>query len=249
MGENIVVTGATSGIGLELAKNLILQGHTVYAVGRNFEKFSSTIYQWALFNGFNNSVNWIYCDFSRPTTNFEDEVVKIPIISGFVNCAGVLPVAPLKLQNVEDIVEAININLVSPILFTRALLKNKRISNNAAIVFISSINGVKVGSKAHSIYSASKAGIVGLVMSLANELANLGIRVNSISPGTVESPMYEKTKMLLGEEQFTNYLAKYPLGIGTANSLIPLINFLLNKKSSGWITGQNFVIDGGFTLN
>jgi NAD(P)-dependent dehydrogenase (short-subunit alcohol dehydrogenase family) len=249
MPDSVIITGATSGIGLALAKSCIIRGTTVYVVGRNFEKFSLTIHDWCKSHGYVDFCKWVYSDFSKTNCLIGDELNKIPQVDGFVNCAGVLPISPLKLQRVEEIIESININLVSPILFTRELLKSNRILKGGSIVFLSSINGTKIGAKGHAIYSATKGGINGLVMSLANELSGNSIRVNAISPGTVNSPMLEKTKSLIGGEAFDKYLSQYPLGVGSADSILPLIEFLIDKKMSSWITGQNFVVDGGYTLN
>ncbi len=249
MPKNIIITGATSGIGFDLAKSLISNGDKVYVTGRNFEKFSTTIYKWCIDNGFEDLCIWVKYDFSNLSGISEEELKKIPEVFGYVNCAGVLPISPLKLHKANDIIKTININLASPIMFTRELLKSNRIAKGGAIVYISSINGTRVGSKAHTVYSATKGGIAGLVMSLANELSALGIRVNAVAPGTVASPMLEKTKKLIGEKSFSDYLGKYPLGIGSSDSLISLINFLLDENLSSWITGQNLVVDGGYTLN
>lgn len=249
MPNNIVITGGTSGIGIEVAKSLILKGCSVYIVGRDREKFSSSIYSWCSERGVPELCNWIQHDFLQPGNTLKDELKKIPVLSGYVNCAGILNVSPLKLQKVDDIIDVINVNLVAPVLFTRELLKFNLIGRNASLVYISSINGVKVGSKAHTVYSATKAGIGGFVMSLANELSSLGIRVNAIAPGSVLTPMLEKTKRSIGETAFVSYAQKYPLGMGTPMSLVPLINFLLDHSSSAWITGQNFVVDGGYSLN
>ena len=249
MSKNIIVTGATSGIGLELTKSLISKGHTVYAVGRSSEKYLLNIERWCSVQGFGGFSKWVEYDFTNLDGISAGELKKLPEFDGFVNSAGILPVSPLKLQKNKDIIEAFNINLIAPMLLTRDLLKSKRIVNGGAMIYLSSINGTKVGSKAHTVYSATKGGAFGLVMSLANEVSTLGIRVNAISPGTVESPMLDKTKGILGNEIYANYLKNYPLGIGSPSSVVSLIEFLLDKNLSSWITGQNFVIDGGYTLN
>jgi NAD(P)-dependent dehydrogenase (short-subunit alcohol dehydrogenase family) len=249
MAESILISGATSGIGLELAKSLILRGKSILAVGRDRERFLKSIYAWSVENSCSDLCHWIEFDFSDPAHFISGEFAKVPLISGFVNCAGVLPIAPLKLQTSADIIEAVNVNLLAPILFTRELLKSARVVRGGSIVYLSSVNGLKVGSKAHACYSATKAGISGFVMSLANELSSLGIRVNAVAPATVDTPMLTKTKALMGEANFLAYAEKYPLGIGSPSSLVPLIEFLLDEKLSPWITGQTFVADGGFTLN
>jgi NAD(P)-dependent dehydrogenase (short-subunit alcohol dehydrogenase family) len=247
--DPILISGATSGIGLELAKSLISKGRLIITVGRNYDKFLNTIYAWSVENNCSDLCRWIEFDFSNTTGFLQSEFDKVPQLSGFVNCAGVLPISPLKLQKSADIIEVFNINLVSPVLLTRELLRSKKIVKNSSVVFISSINGLKVGSKAHACYSATKAGISGFVMSLANEVSTQGIRVNAIAPATVDTPMLSKTRGLIGEERFNAYMNQYPLGIGSPFSIIPLIEFLLDETSSKWITGQTLVVDGGFTLN
>jgi NAD(P)-dependent dehydrogenase (short-subunit alcohol dehydrogenase family) len=236
-------------MGLELAKSLISKGRLIIAVGRNYEKYLSTIYAWSIENNSSDLCRWVELDFSNTTDFSQNEFDKVPQLSGFVNCAGVLPISPLKLQKSSDIVEAFNINLVSPILLTRELLRSKKIVKNGSLVFMSSKNGLKVGSKAHACYSATKAGISGFVMSLANEVSTQGIRVNAVAPATVDTPMLSKTRGLIGEEKFNAYMNQYPLGMGSPFSVIPLIEFLLDETSSKWITGQTLVVDGGFTLN
>ena len=248
MSEWILVSGATSGVGLELSKSLIKHGYCVYAIGRDHNKYSSTLFKWSKENSFEQSVNWLTFDFSSPDCISKIEFKDLPKLSGFVNCAGVLPISPIKLESFENIVNTININLVSPILLTKELLRSARIEKRGSVIFISSISGLKVGSKGHSLYSASKAGIAGFVLSLANECSSSQIRVNSIAPGILDTPMLLKTKNLIGEDQFSQYAKQYPLGLGTPLSIIPMIQFLLGDQSA-WITGQNFVIDGGFTLN
>jgi NAD(P)-dependent dehydrogenase (short-subunit alcohol dehydrogenase family) len=249
MPNSIIITGATSGIGLELAKSYISEGTTVYAVGRDFDKFILTIHDWCRSRGHGDLCKWIHSDFANPNLLFDDEFRKIPQVDGFVNCAGVLPISPLKLERVEKIMESLNINLLSPIIFTRELIKANRITRGGSIIFLASINGTKIGAKGHSIYSATKGGINGFMLSLANELSTLRITVNTISPGTVDTPMLKKTKSFIGDEAFDKYLSQYPLGAGTTDSVISLIKFLIDKKLSSWITGQNFVVDGGYTLN
>lgn len=249
MADAVIITGATSGIGLALTKNYIEKGTKVYAIGRDSDKFGLVIKEWCQARGWEGLCEWVHSDFSVQNPLVNIDFSKFPKVDGFINCAGVLPIAPLKLETEEEIHKATNINFLSPILFTRALLKHKCIQKGGSIIFLGSINGTKTGSKGHTVYSATKGGITGFMMSLANELSTLGIRVNVISPGTVETPMAEKVESLIGAKGMKSYLDQYPLGAGTPHSLIPLINLLIDKESASWITGQNFIVDGGYTLN
>jgi NAD(P)-dependent dehydrogenase (short-subunit alcohol dehydrogenase family) len=127
------------------------------------------------------------------------------------------------------------------------LLKNKLINKNASLVFISSINGTTVGSKAHTIYAASKGGINGFVMALANEISKQGIRVNAIAPGMLKTNLMEGVKLIVSSDNLDEHLADYPLGIGAPKDVASLSMFLLSDQSS-WMTGQTIVIDGGYSI-
>ena len=110
---------------------------------------------------------------------------------------------------------------------------------------ISSISGISKGTQGHVLYSSSKAALLGLVKSLSLELSKRKIRINCISPGLIETDsLFNKNNHILTEQQKNEYFKKYPLGIGDINSINGTIKFLLGDSSS-WITGQNFIVDGG----
>ncbi len=244
----IAVTGATSGIGLHLSMRLLERGYGVFVIGRDKVKYQNTLWAWAIANNLDGALKWCHADFQLPDNISQLNYSEFPDITGFVNCAGLLSIAPLKLESCESIHKIFNVNLLSPIELVRNLIVNKRIKKGASLVFVTSINGSKIGSKGHTLYSASKAGVTGFMMSLANELSSLRVRVNSIAPGTFTGGMMNQTQLLMSTSDFNDYAQKYPLGVGEPASVIPLIEFLLDSKSA-WITGQNFIIDGGFTLN
>ena len=243
-----LVTGATSGIGLAAAKSLLSRGHSVVAVGRDGSKYESNLLSWAKENDLVDELSWERIDFSIPNSFCDLDVKSFPVFDGFVNSAGVLSLCPLKLETYESIIKVINVNLIAPIELTRFLVKERKFRKSSSLVYLSSINGPMIGSKAHTLYAASKAGICGFTKSLANELANQQIRVNCIAPGTVATNMLDQTKMMINSVSVTEYAKQYPLGIGFTNSVVDLVNFLLSDNAS-WITGQSIVIDGGYTLN
>ena len=158
---------------------------------------------------------------------------------------GVDIIKPFNLYNVNDIIKTFNINVISIITLLNNLVSNKNITKAASIVIISSISGVSKGTPGHVLYSSSKAALLGLVKSLSLELSKRKIRINCISPGLIETEsLFKKNNYILSDQQKIEYNKKYPLGIGDINSINGTIKFLLGNDSS-WITGQNFIIDGG----
>jgi len=158
---------------------------------------------------------------------------------------GVDIIKPFNLYNINDITKTFNINVISIISLLNNLLSNKNITKGASIVIISSISGVSKGTPGHVLYSSSKAALLGLVKSLSLELSKRKIRINCISPGLIETEsLFIKNNHILSDQQKIEYNKKYPLGIGDINSINGTIKFLLGNDSS-WITGQNFIVDGG----
>jgi 3-oxoacyl-[acyl-carrier protein] reductase len=141
----------------------------------------------------------------------------------------------------------VNINLIQTSKLMSYLVKKDKINNYGSIVVVSSISGYKMAFNFNYAYSISKAGLKAMVESLACELGSRFIRVNSIAPGMVNTPLRKK---LNHDDYFTKIdKSKYLLGKRYANTreITEVINFLLSKKSS-FITGQTIIVDGGFTL-
>jgi NAD(P)-dependent dehydrogenase (short-subunit alcohol dehydrogenase family) len=138
-----------------------------------------------------------------------------------------------------------NVNFMSAAQIISVLVKknynDKRLKN---IVFISS-TASKFGAKAFSMYSASKGALDSLMRSLAVELAP-DIRINSILPGGIKTQM---TGQIFSDPDLTGRMEKdYPLGLGKAEYIADFVNFLVSDEAR-WITGQQFIIDGGRTIN
>jgi NAD(P)-dependent dehydrogenase (short-subunit alcohol dehydrogenase family) len=141
------------------------------------------------------------------------------------------------------------VNYMAPTLLLQTLIKKRKISRNASIIVISSVTSANFGSIGGTIYGSSKGALEGLVKSLSIELGRQNIRVNSISPGIIETEAIETLKKSLGEESFQNDLKKYPLGrYGKPKDVASAVHFLLSDSSS-WITGINLVVDGGLTAH
>ena len=128
------------------------------------------------------------------------------------------------------------------------LLRKKKIQKNSSIIFISSISGVYRSQIGEGGYGATKAALTGYVKSLALELAPQSIRVNTILPGVVETPLLEVSNGTFGEEELDALQQKYPLKrFGRPEDIAHCAVYLLSDASN-WMTGSNILIDGGFTL-
>jgi NAD(P)-dependent dehydrogenase (short-subunit alcohol dehydrogenase family) len=242
--QYILVTGASSGIGSFIAKSLS-KNYKVIIHGRDAEKINQVI------AGCENPTQQVA--FVADLQQYEDlEIVlgkfiteKNIEVTGFVHCAGYMNMLPAKMTSVAAIQKTFSTNLFSVAVIVKVLLQRK-VNAGALknVVFISS-NISNFGAKAFSLYSASKAGIDGLMRSLAVELAP-AIRVNSVLPGAIHTPM--TTAIFQDEEKVKSMLSTYPLGEGFPEDISNMVEFLLSDKSK-WITGQQFTVDGGRTID
>ena len=117
-----------------------------------------------------------------------------------------------------------------------------------SLVFISSIAGIFVSYPGNSVYSAAKAGIVGLAKGLAIDLASKNIRVNSVCPGMIETSMADELAAKVSQEAIEADKMRYPLKrYGKPEEVAHAVIYLLSDASS-WVTGSSLLIDGGFTL-
>lgn len=247
MGQNnkyVLITGASSGIGKRIAIGLS-ETHNVVLNGRNIETLQSTKGQCSAINEqifFIKDLNDIDGFEDKLSLFIKENDIEI---SHFVHCAGYMKLVPLNTLTSETIFTTLTTNLISAALILKVLI-NRRF-NNAALksaVLISS-NISNFGAKALSIYGASKAGLDGLMRCLAAELAPK-VRVNSVLPGAIITNMTES--IFEDKEYVQRMTATYPLGLGSTNDIFEIVEFLLSEKAR-WITGQQFTVDGGRTIN
>ena len=236
--KNILVTGASSGIGKEIAIKLNALGANIIITGRNEERLNETrdllIYHLGI------PAESYPCDLSKED-DIRKMVTELPQLDGVVFCAGVVEYYPIKFINAEKINNIFSVNLNSQIILTQQLTKNKKLKPNGSLVYISSIAS-KIGVAGTSLYAASKAGLNGFVKVAASELSNQKIRANSICPGIIQTPMTEKA------QNVNDDLAKdYPLGLGETIDVVGPCIFLLSDASK-CITGTELILDGGLTL-
>jgi len=233
-GKTILVTGASSGIGKEIAIQCANERANVIITGRDSNRLLETSNQMS----FNNKQ--IVCDLNNED-NITQLIQSLPELDGVVFCAGAVEFSPVRLINLKKINNLFSINFNSQVILTQQLLKYKKIKPNSSLVYISSISS-KVGVVGTAIYASTKAALNAFVRVTASELSNQKIRVNSICPGTVITPMGEKAVSM--SEGIENI---YPLGLGKPIDVAGPSIFLLSDASK-WITGTELILDGGLTL-
>lgn len=245
--QKFLITGASSGIGEGIVRVLNQHGAFVVLVGRKNESLQKV----------KNSLHYpekseiIVFDLEKPFSLkpiLSKSVENSGKFNGMVNAAGVDSTKPLKLLSNKDFDSLFLLNITSPFSIVKEIT-HKSIFNEdgGSIVFISSVMG-SYGQKGKIAYSASKAAIKGMVASMALELATKKIRVNSISPGIVETPLTQKLFKLIDENAQKEIERKHPLGFGKVEDVANLTAFLLSKQAA-WITGSDYFIDGGYHLN
>lgn len=240
--KRILITGATSGIGLALCEFLLNHNCSVIAVGRDESKIIQLKERYA------NTLKFVGLDlndFSSYNKIFE-EALSGEKFDGFVHCAGIEETMPLTMYNPENVAKIFTINVFSGIELLRSFSKKKYSNDGASVVYISSVMG-ELGQPGKIGYCSTKAAVLGVVKSSALELAKRKFRVNAVSPGVVNTPMTQKLFSQIEDENIERIKQMHPLGIGEVEDVIPMIVFLLSNNSK-WITGQNIKIDGGYSI-
>lgn len=236
VGKQILVTGASSGIGKGIALACAKMGASVIITGRNVERLNNVLNQ--LPEGEHKA---IAADLTK-TEDVERLICELPKLDGFVQCAGVGSRVACKDIDQETIDYTMSTNFEAPVLLQSALLKKKKINKAASIVYIASIAAWSP-SMGNGIYSASKGAIISYAQCLALELAPRLIRVNCICPAMVWTDLVLQdgvTREDLQEDEKRYPLKRY----GTPEDIANLAIYLLSDASS-WMTGSNIKISGG----
>ena len=237
--KTVLITGASSGIGRQIAITASEMGAIVIITGRDSKKLDESK---SLIPG---KAICITADLAK-----EADIIKLvnelPKLNGVVFCAGVVDYSPVKFINEQKITEVFSVNFNGQALLTKHLLKNRKIEKAASLVYISSVSS-KLGVAATALYAASKAALNAFAKVTASECAGQQIRSNSISPGIVITPMSGKAVEAVSAESMASAAAEYPLGYGSPADVAGLVIYLLSD-SSRWMTGSEIVMDGGLTL-
>jgi NAD(P)-dependent dehydrogenase (short-subunit alcohol dehydrogenase family) len=234
--SGVVITGAASGIGRACAEVLVAEGRAVC-----LWDLSPSVTEVAAGLGMT-GISLDVTDDDAVAAAAQQSVAALGGVDGLVHAAGTVSVDPIGSLTAPLWDKVLDVNLRAHALIVQALHPSLREATGASIVGISSIEGL-VGQGAIPAYCASKAGLLGLTRSMADQLGPEGIRVNAICPGFIETPMLAMALGIPGlREQFEK---SSPLGrIGQPIDVANAAAFLLSPKSS-FITGIELVVDGG----
>ncbi len=244
MGRVALITGATRGIGKQIAIKFAKEG---YDIAINYRKENEELENVKAEIERNNvkclAVQGDVSNF-EDTKRFVDEVInEFGAIDVLVNNAGITKDMLILRMQKEDFESVINVNLTGTFNVTKNVVPYMMKKRNGRIINISSVVGIS-GNPGQTNYSASKAGIIGFTKSLAKEMASRNILVNAVAPGFIETDMTS----ILKDEVKAEIAKNIPLRrMGTANDVANAVKFLASEDSS-YITGQVINVDGGMLM-
>lgn len=241
MDKVAMITGATRGIGKQIALTLANEGYNIVL---NYRTENDELKQ--LKNEIENKK--VKClTVQGDVTNFEDckQMIESAIkefgkVDVLVNNAGITKDMLLARMKEEDFKQVIDVNLVGTFNMTKNIISYMMKARNGRIINISSVVGI-AGNAGQTNYSASKAGIIGFTKSLAKEVASRNILVNAVAPGFIETNMTDVLKQEVKDEIAKNIPLKR---MGTPQDVANVVKFLASEDSS-YITGQVISVDGG----
>lgn len=245
-GKRVLITGASSGLGREIAILLSRLGAAIVLVGRDKARLEETSTQ---LHGEGHRIS--IRDLSKDLEELPAWMLSIcrdaKPLGGLVHSAGIQMTIPMRSLTFAQMEHLLTTNLSSSIMLAKGFRQKGVAAPGASLVFISSIRAL-VGEAAMAVYAASKGGLISLAKTLAIEYARQGIRVNCIAPAFVRTPMGEQALEMLDPAKVKSMEDMHPLGFGTPVDVANAAAFLVGDTGR-WITGTTLVVDGGYTAH
>ena len=243
--KTVLITGASSGIGRQCAIDSSKMGAKVVLVARNEERLNETR---SMMEG---EGHLVVCQdltcFNAIPDIVKNIVEQVGPLDGALHCAGISNTEPLKLYSVDRLEEFFRANVFGAVMLTKEICKLKNVNKNgASIVFFASVMGV-VGESCKSAYSLTKGALISGVRSLAAEYGKKNVRMNCVSPGVIETPINANQNYMKDPVLRAQFEAKHLLGLGRTTDISNACIYLLSDASR-WVTGQNLIVDGGYTV-
>lgn len=238
--KRILITGGASGIGKATALLCSQMGADVVLVDLNEQGLKQTAEE------IGKESTEVFALNLTNQEQLEDMISKLPKLDGVVSNAGIVYSLMAKFNEPADTERIFSINTFSHINLIQGLIKQKKLNKGASIVFTSSMSGVFCGFVGGSLYGATKSALAGYAKALAIELAPRGIRVNTVHPGMIETPLTKNTA--LSQDVLDEDAKTYPLGrYGKPEEVAAAMVYLLSDATV-WMTGTQLLIDGGYSV-
>ena len=231
-GKKIVVTGASRGIGADIARIFMKAGGEVYGTRTSVVSKNSSCQ------------NWLKADFSdiRQIYKCAEDIKKIaPDV--LINCAGINKIGPFAKVSPEDFLKIQQVNVVAPFILCQAVIPSMQLKKWGRIVNISSIWS-KIGKEYRAPYMASKFALDGVTLAVAAEHAQDGILANCVAPGFTDTDLTRNTLGNVGIEKLIQFI---PAKRMAQPKEIAEFVYWLASNNNTYISGQNIAIDGGFS--
>lgn len=237
--KTILVTGASSNIGRQIAVKCSEMGATVIATARNEERLKETLTK---MTGEGHQI--LQSDLSD-SEQIPTLVEHLPELDGIVMCAAVFRTTPIRNNRRKYTEEMFKTNTFANIDLVQLLLKNRKIKDGGSILFISSVAAYRPYA-GNALYSATKGAINSFCQVLAIEQGSRRIRANCLSPGIIQSDM-EVKDWAVTQEELDKEEARFPLGFGHTEDIAYAAVYLMSDASK-WVTGTNMIVDGGQSI-
>jgi 3-oxoacyl-[acyl-carrier protein] reductase len=242
-GRIALVTGASQGIGRACALTLAAQGATIAAAARNKEKLDELVKEIAAAGGKAEAFRLDVGEEEQIKATFKAIIAQLGKIDILVNNAGITRDQLVLRMKRPDWDAVINTNLTSAYLCTQQAISSMLKQRWGRIINITSVFG-QTGQAGQANYASSKAGLIGLTMALAREVASRNITCNAVAPGFIETPM----TAVLNDEFKQNAVKMIPLGrVGTPEDVAHAVAFLASEQAA-YITGHVLNVNGGMLM-
>ncbi len=243
-GRSVVVTGASSGIGRECAIELSAHGARIVMVGRDAMRLAETGAQLAGSGHETAVLDLEELDTIGPA--IRQVAQRIGTLYGLCHAAGAVATTPLSATTSDVVNRMMRVSVLAGLELARAVTRRDVMTpEGGSLLFLSSVYAT-TGAAGETGYSAAKGAVAAAARSMAVELARRRIRVNTISPGMVRTPMTESALAVLSADQVSAIEQRHLLGAGTPADVARAAVFLLSPAAA-WITGVDLAVDGGYS--
>lgn len=245
-GKTALITGSTSGMGKAIAYAMGVHGAKIVVSSNDTAGVIETV---SAFRSENIEAIGVECDMSQKAdidTLFLQTIQTFGKVDILVNCVGMAPTGSFFDINQESFEKTMGLNLQTAIYLTKLILPQMQSQKDGVIIYLASIAGVR-GNKNLGLYGVSKAGLIEMARNLAVEFSPDNIRVNTISPGMINTPFSES--LMKNEDFMKKRLSQTPLRRVGEVEEIAGVAVMLASKAGGFITGQNIIVDGGTTIS